>query len=58
MSYMLIYFKTNPCVNSEVNIIAKYFLLKTAVNQRLSQKRGLKSLVVQSHQCDTQREDL
>ncbi len=31
-----------PCANPLINTIAEYFLLKTVVSQRLTQKRGLK----------------
>ncbi len=31
-----------PCANPLINTIAEYFLLKTVVSQRLTQKSGLK----------------
>ncbi len=31
-----------PCANPLINTIAEYFLLKTVLSERLSQKRGLK----------------
>jgi len=41
---ILICYKTKLNLSSLVDSIAEYFLLKTAVNQRQSQKHALKSL--------------